>query len=233
MAITPYNGDIKQSLKWMHNNAPKIQSLVQQKADWYSKYNDTFWKSFFDSTFNIKTATPFGLLIWCFILGVPSQIFGLYPESDGWAFGSQRQNFKWNSTTSPSLPNPNTRGGNFFGGGSTTILNIDDVRHCLMLRYVALVSNGSIKWINKMLNVIFNDSNPWDYANGRYFYLADASIVANQQSGSVHGVTDDMYMEYRVGSAMNISSQFISLMNDPKYGLIPSCAGVKYQVIQE
>jgi len=177
MAMTPYNGDLSQALKWMQNNAPAIQTLVRKKADWYSQYHDQFWSDWQTNVFDLRTANPFGLMVWCIILGVPSSLFGLYPDTVGWAYGQFRQNFVY-SGTDPNLPNPNLIGGNFAGGGNTTLLNLNEVRYALRLRYAALVSNGSIQEINRMLNYIFNNGEPWDFQNKKYFYVADLTIQA-------------------------------------------------------
>lgn len=307
MTMVPFNGDLTQAMKWMQSNAPNIQSLVNQKAAWYAKYNDSFWSDFQVNTFDLRTANNFGLLIWCIILGVPSQLFGLYPTGDAWAYGTNRQNYIYDPTFDPghTLPSPNTIGGNFYGGGNTTVVDLADVRAALQLRYVALVSNGSVKWINYMLNWIFGGGEPWNFAAGKYFYLADntltqdtvftvalqsngvtipsANYTINQTTGAVtfgsgHApaaaavltwsghwnfantsapiqfgtgngtnlsftlvnapgavppVTQSGYMEYRIGPNMGLSSQFLNLLNSPQYGITPSCAGIKYLVVQE
>lgn len=299
--MTPFNGDMTQALKWMQNNAPNIQAMINQKAAWYSKYNDQFWSNWQSGVYDLRTAGPFGFLVWCIILGVPSQLFGLYPVSNGWAFGANRQNFIYSGGAQPSV-NQNTVGGNFAGGGATTILNLNEVRWALQLRYVALVSNGNVKFINRMLQFIFNGGQPWNYPNKKYFYLMDSTGISNGLTnvaifsngvqvtsgvtvnattgavtfttapasgailtwtgtwdayttpsqvqfgtgngsttaftiatprGAVVPVANPLQMEYRIGAGMNLSSQFVTLLNSPQYGIVPSCAGTKYTVIQE
>ncbi|MFL9598849.1 DUF2612 domain-containing protein, partial [Aeromonas veronii] len=77
------------------------------------------------------------------------------------AFGRLRQNFVYsgNQVPPPAYASP---GGNFYGGGNAEIINLDEIRKVLQLRYVALISNGSIAYINRMLRYIFNDDEPWD-----------------------------------------------------------------------
>jgi hypothetical protein len=234
--MTPYNGDITQSLKWMHNNAPNIQSLVNQKSNWYHQFQTLFWSNWQTTVFDLRTAGAFGLYIWCVILGVPSQGFGLYPQSNGWAFGNNRQNYIWNSTNNPSLPNPNVIGGNFSAGGGSTILNLNEVRLALKLRYVALVSNGRIQFINKMLAFIFNNGQPWtaaQFAAGYYFYVTDSTMAATQSLVTTPPVTTPLYLEYRIGKNMGLSAQFVNLLNTTQYGIVPTCAGSSYLVVQE
>lgn len=225
MSMTPFNGDITQALKWLQNQAPGIQSIIQKKAAWYDQYNKQFWADWERNVFDLRQANAFGLMVWCIILGVPSGGFGLYPTSAAWAFGKDRQNFVY-SGANPSLPDPNLVGGNFYGGGSAEILNLDEIRKTLQLRYVALVNNGSVAFINRMLRYIFNGDEPWDFPNGRYFYLTDCT-------GTYGAILPPFQMEYRIGPAMNLSPQLINLFNDPSIGIMPSSAGSKVTVIQE
>lgn len=174
MALTPYNTNILQALKWQQNKAPNITSLLQQKANWYQQFNTTFWQNWETTVFDLRTAGSFGILIWCIILGVPSQLFGLFGNSRAWAYGPNRQNYVYNEGGTPP-PNANLIGGNFAGGGNTTILNPEEAIWALQLRYAALVSNGRIAFVNFMLNWIFNLGEPWDYAGGKWFYVMDST----------------------------------------------------------
>jgi hypothetical protein len=51
--------------------------------------------------------------------------------------------------------------------------------------------------------------------------------------GAVKPITNAFYMEYRIGANMGLSPQFVNILNNPSYGIMPTCAGVKYAVIQE
>lgn len=232
MTMIPYNGDILQALKWMQSTAPNIQSLVTQKSNWYQQYQNQFWTDWETNIFKIATASPFGLMVWCIILGVPSSIFGLYDVGkSSWAYGANRQNFKY-SGGNPSLPDKNLEGGNFFGGGNTTIINLQEARWALMLRYVTLVSNGKISFINKMLRWIFNADQPWDFPNKKYFYVTDLTS-RNQTLTTTAPVNAPLYMEYRIGAAMNFSPQFFAVLGARQNGITPNCAGISFNVIQE
>lgn len=179
MSMTPWNGNIEQALKWMHSNAPNIRMLIQQKAAWMQNYHTAFWDSWKTSVLDLRTAGPFGLMVWCIILGVPSQLFGLQSAANAWAYGPERQNYKY-SGADPSLPvEKQSPGGNFYGGGNTTLLNLDEVRWALMLRYAALVGNGRIEYINRILAFIFNGGEPWDASTGRWFYVMDCTSALN------------------------------------------------------
>lgn len=228
MSVTPFNGDISQSLKWLQNKAPQIQTLVQSKKDWYRIYHDQFWADWDADVFDIRTAKPFGLMIWCIILGVPSGSLGLHLIIQGWAFGKNRQNFVY-SGIDPSLPDPNTVGGNFYGGGSSEITILSEIRKILQLRYVALTSGGNIKYINYMLRYIFNLDAPWDFPNGVYFHVVDCTIDA----AAVTTVPPAFKMEFRIGPNMGLSAQFINFVNNPANGILPSVAGCLSIAIQE
>jgi hypothetical protein len=178
MTMTPYNGNILQSLKWMQNNATALQSLVTQKANWYAQFQTTFWLNWQINIFTLATANSFGLMVWCIILGVPSQLFGLYPLNNSFAYGAYRQNYVY-SGVGYAITDPNMQGGNYYGGGDTTVINLNEVRQALQLRYASLVSNGRISFINRMLAYIFNAGQPFTMAQfvaGVYFYLADSTV---------------------------------------------------------
>jgi hypothetical protein len=258
MTMAPYNPDITRALKWLQNNAPNIQSIVTQKADWYGKYNDQFWMNWEENVFDLRTANAFGLVVWCIILGLPLSAFNFQPITNAFAFGSQRGNFQdggghvapftfvgtptiysngialstssyaINSATaqitfggapaigakltwSGSIQNPNTSqtlvvqqprpigtgdgittvfnmfpadggnydevGSNFYGGGSSSVASLNEIRYACMLRYVTLVSNGRIQWINQMLAYIFNGGAAWTPTTKKYFYLADSTLA--------------------------------------------------------
>lgn len=225
MTMIPFNGDISQAMKWMQNNAPKIQSLVQQKKDWYNKFHDVFWSNWERDVFDLRTANAFGIRIWCIILGVPSGELGLGAIIDGWAYGPNRQNFIY-SGIDPNLPDPNLKGGNFNGGSEVTIL--EEIRKILKLRYVAMTSNGNVKYINYMLRYIFNDDQPWDVAGGKYFWLVDCTA-----SPTVGNVPGPFRLEFRIGPNMGLSAQFIRFLNNPANGVLPSMAGSLSIAIQE
>ena len=258
MTMTPYNPDITRALKWMQNNAPNIQSIVNQKSDWYGKYNTQFWMNWEENVFDLRTANAFGLTVWCIILGLPLSAFNFQPITNAFAYGAQRGNFQdggghaapftfvgtptvysngvalatsaysINSSTAQitygatpaagttltwtgSIQNPNTEqtlvvqqprpigtgdgsttvfnmfpadggnhdevGSNFYGGGSSSVASLNEIRYACLLRYVALVSNGRIQWINQMLAYIFNSGAAWTPTTKKYFYLADSTIA--------------------------------------------------------
>jgi hypothetical protein len=222
MALTPYNTSLLQALKWQQNNAPNITSLITQKNNWYTNYQWTFWQNFYNNIFNLQTANNFGILIWCIILGVPTQLFGLSPTPRAWAYGNSRQNYIY-SGPSPAPAGENTIGGNFAGGGQTTVLNIQEARWALQLRYASLVGNGRIAFVNKMLNWIFNAGQPWNFSSGKYFHVVDCTSGLSP--------TSPMVVTYHIGPNMNFSSQFVNLLNALVYGILPQFAGMSVSAV--
>lgn len=384
--MTPYSTDILRSLKWMQNNAPRIQSIIRQKANWYQLYQEQFWINWQANVYDLRTANTFGLVVWCIILGIPLDLFTFEAISSPWAYGKQRLNYldggghkpgihftdgphfflngspvdpslytfdsatdemtftsapptgealTWTGTvTQPETgqtlvinqPRPmgttdgtttvfslipansanyNETGGNFYGGGNSSVSSLNEIRFACQLRYAALVSNGRQQWINYMLRFIFNGGDAWNYPLKRYVYLVDNTLASQpvtgetitstiggvttpvtdytidrnagvvtfatppavgavlawtgswqwaspsspQQFGVGNGiatvfnltkppgwsspVTADNYMEYRIGAGMGLSDQFINILNNPAYGIMPQCAGIKYAVVKE
>jgi len=229
MTMTPYVIDVQRAIKWLHSNAPHVTKIIQDKAAFYNTNQNIFWENWKISVFDLRTANTFGLMVWCIILGVPSQLFGLYPGNFSWAYGPNRQNFKYSGG---AVANPNTVGGNFYGGGDTTLLSIQEVRWALQLRYAMLISNGSVKYVNRMLAYIFNEEKPWDFAAGKYFYCTDSTGITPAGSSSPN-IVGAFKVEYRIGRAMNFSGQFLNLLNKPEYGIVPQFGGSKITVIQE
>jgi hypothetical protein len=267
MTMTPFNPDLTRSLKWMQNNAPNIQAIIQAKNAWFTKYNTAFWSNWEENVFDLQTANAFGLVVWCIILGLPLDIFVFDPISNAFAYGAQRGNFldgggnvapiqfttgtlqiaasgvtvpsgDWtlNSTTdevtfttAPALDAPltwtgtvtqqhtgqmllvqqprqfgvgdgtttsfslipsdsanyNQVGNNFYGGGSSVVGMLSEIRYACQLRYIALVSNGRQQWINQMLQYIFNNGQPWNFPEKQYFYLTDNTLAVQNVIGAV------------------------------------------------
>jgi len=226
--MIPFNGDITQALKWMQNNAPGIQGVISKKKDWYTQFHTQFWTDWEANVFNINTANPFGLMVWCIILGVPSGNLGLRGGSASWAYGANRQNYVY-SHTNPTLPNPNTVGGNFYGGGVAELLNFSEITKILKLRYVALVSNGNLQYINYMLRYIFNDGKPWNFAAGNYFIVVDCT----SDPATTSNVPGPFRIEYRIGPGMGLSPQFLNFINLSTNGILPCMVGSLSIAIQE
>lgn len=223
-----YNSDLTQSLKWMQNEAPDIQAIIQGYQDWRVLNNENFWNNWYNSVFNIDTANNFGLVVWCIILGVSNDIVSFQQNRRAFAFGKNRQNFQADEDS--GLDNPNLIGGNFFGSNGK-VSGIEEIRFILKLKYASLVSNGKFIFINRMLNYIVNKGDKMGIPD-------DNIIVLNNTSVITPAITDQYYWEYRIGKNVTINGKQISsglfeVLNDRDNGLVPSSAGVKYLFIQE
>ena len=176
-----FNTDLRQTIKWLHNKAPNIQSIINSKAEWYEKYNDRFWTNWEHDVFNLDTVNEFGVYVWCEILGIPKSKFVFEPLTNAWAYGKERQNYKYSGVgESVNIPaaDRNIIGGNFFGAGDDVIASLVEARIILKLRYATLISDGRIPSINYMLKYIISKESDWDYPNNKYFYVTDASSNA-------------------------------------------------------
>lgn len=170
-----FNTDQTQTLKWLQNKAPNIQSLVELKNNWYKKYNDQFWIDWYKNVFNVDTLDAFGVYTWCEILGLPKANFVLDALENQWAYGPYRKNYV--ASAGNTDPNREMVGGNFFGAGKDIVTGIGEARWALKLRYAALTSDGRIENINRMLAYIFNGGEPW--GNDKYFICMDDTINAS------------------------------------------------------
>lgn len=63
--------DFQKHIFWQYNNAPALNSLVNQKQQWYLTNHSNFWNNWVKNVLNIQTANDYGLSIWGLLLGVP------------------------------------------------------------------------------------------------------------------------------------------------------------------
>lgn len=184
-----FNKDLTQTLKWLQNEAPNLQALVNSKAKWYEKYGDQFWENWYRDVFDLNTCTEFGIYVWCEILGIPKSLINIEPMTNQFAFGKERQNFNY-SGVGKAIPEAdrNEVGGNFYGSGQDSISNLNEARILLKLRYAALTSDGRIANINRMLKSILNNDDDWDFLNGKYAFVTDSTVAV----GSTVAVTNLM-----------------------------------------
>lgn len=140
-----FSVDLTKSLLWQYQNAPNLQSLVNQKNAWYAENETEYWEDWYNDVFNLKTANDFGLSVWSIILGQPTYINNQpspknYPA---WGFGQYHKNF--------------TQGNFASNNGNTYKLPKEVARIVLQLRYFQLVSSGTVPETNRMLSYVFQD----------------------------------------------------------------------------
>jgi hypothetical protein len=138
-----YSVNLLQALLWQYNEALRLQSLLEQKQEWYNTEYSEFWENWYRDVFDLRTANDFGLSVWAIILNIPLTITtNLTPSSTIWGFGSFRKNFNR---------------GNFAPSTSGIKLTLAQKRLVLQLRYFQLVTRGAIPEINRFLNYVFAD----------------------------------------------------------------------------
>lgn len=143
-----FSVNLLQALLWQYQNATSLQSLVQQKQDWYSENQEDFWGDWVTNVFNLRTANDFGLSVWSIILSQPTYINNAPSPNTkvAWGFGSPHVNF--------------TRGNFSTSTGVTYRLPTEYARIILQLRYFQLVSSGTVPEINRMLKYVFEPFGP-------------------------------------------------------------------------
>lgn len=132
-----------QAILWQYNDAARLQSILQQKQDWYNKEYSEFWQDWYSDVFNLQTANDFGLTVWAIILGLPLTITsGDEPSSNLWGFGEFNRNFNR---------------GNFAPSTTGISLTTEERRIVLKLRYFQLITRCAIPEINQFLAYAFKD----------------------------------------------------------------------------
>jgi len=137
-----FSANLLESLLWQYNEAETLQSILQQKQDWYDLNFSQFWDDWYNDVFNLQTANNFGLSVWAKILDVS---FALPPQptrdNNVFGFGEFNSNF-FNSNFSPT-------------GGDDNSLSTEQKRLVLQLTYLKYTSRGTVPDINKILTSYF------------------------------------------------------------------------------
>lgn len=138
------NIDVTRSLLWRHNEATNLQALINNKQAAIDELNTKFWNDWVSDVFNLDTANMFGLSVWSIILDIPLTIEPREQEADNsnFGFGSFRKNFG---------------NGNFTSATNAIIVNEEDARRILKLRYYQLITRGTIPECNKIVADVFGD----------------------------------------------------------------------------
>lgn len=160
------------ALLWRNNNAPNIQSILQQKSDWYETNVTEYFENWITDVFDLRTANEFGLSIWALILGVPLSLivapnqgpqFGFGPSADG------RQNFG---------------NGNFGTSTAGVGLTLEQKRILLRLTYYKLISRCTVPEVNAALKGILGseggvyllDGNDMTYATYVFGFTPSSAL---------------------------------------------------------
>jgi len=170
-----YTVDLTKALLWEYNDAEKLQSLINQKQEWYNENLTDFWENWYNDVFNIETANDFGLRVWSIILDVSFSI-ETEDRTDGhiWGFGSFHKNFRDKSNFMPVSNNEIT-------------LSVAQKRLIIKLRYAQLVSRGTIPEINSALRSIFGYN---VYAVDSYDMSSTYMVATQQLTADIQYILD-------------------------------------------
>jgi len=144
-----YSVNLMRALLWQHNDAARLQGLLQSKQDWYNENQSAFWSDWFDDVFNLQTANDFGLAVWAIILGLPLAVAPTATgEQDIFGFAADDENFN---------------NGNFAADGSQIVLATEQKRLVLRLRYYQLTTRHSVTQANAIMRAVFGDG--WGFVS--------------------------------------------------------------------
>lgn len=138
-----YSVDLLKAVLWQYDGSPRLQSLLQQKSDWYGAQQSGFWSDWYRDVFDLNTASEFGLSVWARILGIPLSV-DLPPSplsKPTFGFGDFNDNF-FDSN---------------FSRLADAVQNLTTAqkRLVLKLRYLQLVSRGTVPEVNAFLRDLF------------------------------------------------------------------------------
>lgn len=161
-----YSVDLLRALLWQYEDAAGMQALLRQKADWYEVNQSGFWSDWTRDVFDLRTANDFGCAVWGVILDVPLSLT-LPGTGDRPVFGL-------------GLNNRNFGNGNFgrLSSGVASI-TLEQKRILLRLRYLQLISDGSVVWSNFVMREIFGGGHVVDNLNMTALYVFTGGISAS------------------------------------------------------
>lgn len=138
-----FSVNLMKALLWQYNDATRLQSLLQQKQDWYGENQEQFWSDWYRDVFDLRTANEFGLTVWSIILELPLviDIAPAAPTQAAFGFGQYNKNF--------------TNGNFKLINGGSQVLTPEQARVALRLRYFQLTTRGTIPEINRFMKYLF------------------------------------------------------------------------------
>lgn len=165
-----FSVDLLKALLWQYNKAQSLQTLLEQKSQWYELNQTEFWQNWIRDVFDLRTANQFGLVVWGIILGLK-----LYVNT---APTPEKPTFGFDNILYTNFDN-----GNFSNThGATYMLPVGTQRIALQLRYAQLTSSGTVPEINRILRYIFRDyGNAFllDYHNMSQRYIFNFPVTAD------------------------------------------------------
>ena len=136
-----YSIDLLRVIPWQYDKAVRLLEWLQNKQNYANQNHDDFWTNWYDDVFNIETINDFGATVWAVILDIPTLNEESQTEpNSSWGFGQFRKNYN---------------NGNFNPETGGAALSIEQKRTIIKMRYLQLISRGTVTEINSILNMAF------------------------------------------------------------------------------
>lgn len=168
-----FSVNLLRAILWQYNQAEHLQTLLQEKSDWYTQNQLDFWFNWYYDVFNLPTANNFGCSVWSIILGLPLFVNVQPSPIDKPTFGFDASYYK------------NFNRGNFSTRtGGTAGLSLEMRRLALRLRYFQLVTSGTVPEINRFMKYLFSPYGPVylvDNHNMTQLYIFGFTIPAQMR----------------------------------------------------
>lgn len=152
--------NLMRSILWQYEQSPKILELARKDQEWIDTYHNKFWEDWYRDVYNLKTANPFGLVVWSKILNREIIIKGNSAAKDSFGF---------DGANTPSVDNFNYNNAGFAFDFSNSTVSVDTARTVLLMRWWELTSVPTIPNLNLMLKDIFG--------SGRAYVADNWSVI--------------------------------------------------------
>ena len=187
-----FSVNVLQALLWQYNTAPALTALLESKQAWYDANQTAFWQDWITNVFDLTTANDFGCSVWAIILGVPLSVVLPPTTKPTWGFGTYHRNFNR---------------GTFGKSGPQVIpLTLTQKRLVLQLRYIQLISRGTVPQINALVQEVFTRN-----GYGQVYVLDGLNM------------TGEYVFTFAIPSAVKFVLQY--------YDLLPRPDGVRIKIV--
>ena len=200
--------NVEQTIQSEFANSPTLNQLIQNMNGYLDPRANIL--AFYNTVWNVDTATDFGLNIWGRIVGV-SRVVPIPGTSGSFGFDNSDFPFDWQNFGNPSSPGS---GGPFFSGEVTTggfALNNDSFRTLILAKALANITATTAPAMNQLVRNLFP-------GRGRAY-----TIDRGKSNTSVGGMQMSYVFEFPLSS---IEFAILSFS-----GVLPHPAGVGFNVV--
>lgn len=145
--MTLFSSDFSDVILWQYDRATNLKNLMANKQEFYDDNVDDFFSNWYNNVFNIDTANHFGLIIWALILGCTEYV-ELTSKIGQKAFGYGQYHKNFHES-------------NFALSNYIYSLPTESLRKVVKAQMYNFNSNGSLYDINKVLNAIYPENQPY------------------------------------------------------------------------